>query len=279
MRCPNLWRSIFQTHEPLTAAQAYGSSRSSRFGLYNDGLLASETDAGTYGALSRSPSVKYSDKLIRRQELAFQEKLCCFVPNGGETIAYSPYHEFKTACRTFAAIHISYLNGAYDPVVLHKWKETKTGLKNPLWREKSVYDFMASHLGYRFSVERAKVTKKFGRPGKIRVKLVLLNNGFASAYRKFAVALLVRKPDPELLSVFPVQTDTRHWLPGSPVTLTWNLDLAGWAKGRYELGLRILDPLSGKTVRLANTYPLNDKGMHLLGHLRLEAGERRQQRG
>lgn len=274
VRCPSMWRTIFQTYEPLSDVHVYGNNMPARFGLYNDGLLASETDNGTYGTITRGLSTKYSDKFTRKEELLFQEKLCRFVPNGGETVGFTPYHKFKTACRNFSVMHISYLNSSYDPEVLDRWREIKTGLRDSFWKNKSIYDYMASHLGYRFFVEKVKVTGRGRGRGNMRVKLQLLNRGFSGAYRRFDVALSVQALATVPSYIFPVQTDTGYWLPGTSVILTWDLDCTEWKKGVYILGLKIVDPLSGKTVRLANALPLDRDGVHSLGHLKFCAGAR-----
>lgn len=272
VRSPSIWRTIFRTHEPLAPVLAYGNNMPARFGLFNDGLLASETDIGTYGEVFRGISSKYSDKLTRREEHVFQEKLCRFVPNGGETVGLTPYHEFNSARQAFATMRISYLNSRYDPRVLNMWKKTKTGLNDSLWKEKSIYDYMASHLGYRLAVERIKINREKNGGRKMQVRLELSNQGFAGTYRSFNVSLLVRTPAFTRLHAFPVQVDSRRWLPHAPVTLTWNLDYGDWESGVYALGIKIWDPLSEKTVRLANTYPLDYNGMHGLGYIKFDAG-------
>ncbi|HZJ76769.1 MAG TPA: DUF4832 domain-containing protein [Oscillospiraceae bacterium] len=273
LRCPSMWRTVFRTYKPLSESQAYGNNMQARFGLYNDGLLASETDNGTYGTVTRNRSTKYSDKLIREEELVFQERLCRFVPNGGETVNLSFYHKFKRARNDLATMHVSYLNGSYDPIVLNKWKETKIRFIDPFWESKSIYNYMASHLGYRFFVEKIKVTGE--NDGKrICVELQILNRGFSGTYRPFDVALSVQTQNFASSCIVPAQTDTRYWFPDVPITLVWRLNCADWKDGIYILGLKIMDPFTTKSVGLANNYPLGRDGIHSLGCLKFYAGGR-----
>ena len=65
--------------KPATAA----SSLAARLGLFNDGILGSESDTGTYGTLPPSQT-DYTSAWNRTDELSFQDMLCAGVPNGGE---------------------------------------------------------------------------------------------------------------------------------------------------------------------------------------------------
>ena len=85
VRTPAQLRTILKTAEPLSDAQAYNGSPASRTGLYNDGMLGSATDTGTYGDSSADTS-DYTNPWPRKEEIDFQNQLCNYVPNGGEVI-------------------------------------------------------------------------------------------------------------------------------------------------------------------------------------------------
>ncbi len=69
VRTPAQWRTI--PHDC-----------SYRFGLFNDGMTGSVYDLGTYS--DRTVTSDYTSRWARADELAFQNNLCRYAPNGGE---------------------------------------------------------------------------------------------------------------------------------------------------------------------------------------------------
>lgn len=273
VRSPSLWRTIFKSYDPLPESQAYTAGMQARFCLFNDGILASDTDCGTYGTTPRTLSSPYSDKFTREEELEFQDRLCRYVPNGGEAVGASGC-DGAAACRTFRRMHISYLNGDYDPGVLKQWRESKA-FGDGVWKDKSVYDYIAAHLGYRFCLEQVRLSLGKGGKDRLFVKLQLKNTGFSCCYRRFDVSLVIRTASFSQEYAYPVDTDTRRWLPGLSVPLEAALDCARWDQPEYLLGLRIRDPQSGKQIQLGNSFSGSDySGMHHLGYLQIVYYER-----
>ena len=84
-----------------------------RLGLFNDGILSSTSDCGTYAEGKRE------------QELEFQDNLCLSVPNGGEAIIENPLNNINNAVKDLRKMHVSYLNSMYDASVLDKWKASE----------------------------------------------------------------------------------------------------------------------------------------------------------
>lgn len=92
VRTPSHLRGVTESKTPITPETAYNGTLSSRLGLYNDGILGSVYDVGTYDDTSFEGSENPAEKGTREEELAFQEYLCQFVPNGGETVIDNPYN-------------------------------------------------------------------------------------------------------------------------------------------------------------------------------------------
>ena len=270
VRCPSFWRTIFKTYNPLSEAQSFSESMPARFSLFNDGILASDTDFGTYGILTKRESTSYSDKLTREEELDFQDKLCRYVPNGGETVYAPEGNNFNLVCQTFKRMHVSYLNADYDRAVLMKWQESKTCIQDVAWKDKSVYDYIVAHLGYRFSVEAVKVSLIKGRQNRLCVSVKLKNTGFSCSYRRFNVSLVVQTATISSMYCYPVETDTRRWRPDVSVLLESELNCSQWDQQLYILGLSITDPESGKHIQLANSFSCFDyNGLHSLGYMHI----------
>lgn len=118
----------------------------SRLGLFNDGMLGSDTDLGTYDMADQG-----AERRTREQELVFQESTCLSVPNGGEAVINNPYNDFENAVADMSRMRVAYLNNAYDPEVLSKWAGTDLaayGLDGL-----SGLDYIERRLGYRLRLE------------------------------------------------------------------------------------------------------------------------------
>ena len=89
VRTPEQWRRITGLQDG-TEESMQDHLLAGRISLYNDGMLGNESDYGTY----RAYEVQGKVVTERAEELAFQEELCRFVPNGGEVIDNNPYNDF-----------------------------------------------------------------------------------------------------------------------------------------------------------------------------------------
>lgn len=148
----------------------------SRLGLFNDGMLGSATDLGTYDMADHG-----SERRTREQELVFQENTCLSVPNGGEAVLDNPYNDFENAVRDMSRMHVAYLNSAYDPVVLGKWAGTDMAVYG--LDGLSGLDYIERRLGYRLYVS------DFGTYGDGVRYVELCNAGFGSLLFPCAMAV------------------------------------------------------------------------------------------
>lgn len=253
IRCPNQWRTIFRCYSPLSLGEARRNGMQSRFCLFNDAIMGSETDMGTYGSLSRSLSASYSDKLNRYDEILFQSQLCRYVPNGGEVLHASPLNDFKPAIRTLEAMRVSYLNCNYDPAVLEKWAKGHN-CPHPFKKQNDL-EYISARLGYRFALQKSEVHVTQNR---LMVRLSLANQGFAPCYRPLNVHLQLTDAEGRLLTAHPVEADTRAWLPETPICFSADFPLPENAlHHKAVLSLQLTDPLLKYPVRLCNTPPLS----------------------
>ena len=268
VRTPEYWRVIARSHAPLSASQAFGGSLSTRLGLFNDGMLGSDTDLGTYGSLDALDSAQYYGKLTRRAEIEFQNALCDYVPNGGEVVIDNPFNDFPSAAADLAAMHVSYLNRSYDQAVFSKWSESVYTGDSP-FDGMSGYDYISRHLGYRY-VLRSSSFRSTASCGKTAwLSLVLENVGFSSCYRSFDVSLILKDTLQPAEYVLPVQTDTRLLSSGEEVQLDIPLDIRSYATGSYDVFLKISDPVSGCEIFLANESD-SDRADFFVGSLEIK---------
>ena len=268
LRCPNYWRMIFKSNKPLNESMAYSELMKSRFSLFNDGMLASETDFGTYGDIYASDAKKYEEKWVRADELDFQEELCKYVSNGGEAINLSEYNDGKASIRDLRKMRVSYLHSQYDLQVLNKWKKTKSGLSDPLWKDKTSFEYIAAHLGYRLTIEDVKVTSYYSE--KIKVNIKINNRGFAPSYHSFEVKVIVRDLSYEKSYEYKIDTDTRFWMPDETIDLHVDIPIGELSKDKYIISLGIYDPRSRQAIKIANTFSSIDyKGNYSLGNIQV----------
>lgn len=266
LRCPSFWRMIFKTFQPLDEVTAFTDRKKARFALFNDGMMGSITDYGTYGDVNLINAKDYSDKWLRNDELEFQNKLCLYVSNGGEVINDCSYNDVEPAIKNLRTMRVSYLHGDYDKQVLDKWKAGRADMGGNIWRSKSAYDYILAHLGYRFTLEDVSVTTdKFSN---LLVKIRLLNRGFAPCYNKFDVKIVVRTPSFSETYQYKIDSDTRLWFPDKDVELQTVVSKKDWKSKRYVLGLNIFDPRTGQYIQIGNTFKAADyMGVYSLGNL------------
>jgi hypothetical protein len=147
-------------------------------GLYNDGILGSWTDLGTYCAGRGAWD--------REAELDFQDRLCLTETNGGEVAGWQGEAGEKPDAATVIAVmrkmHLSYLNSQHDLKVLDEWKDIPCGVRGG-WQDRSLYDYVRAHLGYRFVV-----TGAVWDAGNSKLYLDIANEGFANLYDEVAAA-------------------------------------------------------------------------------------------
>ena len=149
VRTPQQWRMITKEIPEIKK----------RLGLYNDGMLGSESDLGTY--------------TNREEELQFQHTNTQYLPNGGEVIYNIHYNSIQTTVQSLKSMHVAYLNADYDTRVYDVWK-------NSTFNHQNGYDYIISHLGYRYVITDCRVSKQF-LTNKIQIQCTIENNGFGNA--------------------------------------------------------------------------------------------------
>ena len=252
VRTPAQWRTITRQ----------GSDRqlAARLGLFNDGLLGSGTDLGTYDMARQG-----DERRTRDDELAFQKKLCAGVPNGGEVITDNPYNDFENAVRDLSAMHISYLNQDYDRAVFDKWAAATVSGRG-CFDGLDGLTYIRRHLGYRLLITQAVVSRKLFQQ-QADVTVSFRNEGFAPLYVSPELTLTVQKEESSWAAAYPVEHNLRE-LPGGQDTGKIGtaralFPLEGLTAGVYRLYLDLKDPASGQPVLLANEQDPADSGYFL----------------
>ena len=265
VRTPQQWRLLADSEEPIDRSAAFNGSLASRLSLFNDGMLGSDTDLSTYAPDSDFGEFSYNQKRSRQDELAFQNRLCAYVPNGGEVVVPNPYNDFPAAVTDLSAARVSYLNSAYDEAVFSKWRAALCTEASP-YHGMNGFDYISRHLGYRYVLRSSECAQALPWEKTAELTVTLENIGFSNCYRPFDVSLILTEAATNRTFTLPVQTDTRFWAPGEQVTLTFPVHFREYATGSYDIALKISDPISGSPIYLANGGIVTSNG-HTLGHL------------
>ena len=260
VRTPVQRRKILNSAELPSAETAFDGSLSSRLGLFNDGMLGTANDTGTYGDTPASADA-YRSAWMREDELDFQNRLCNFVPNGGEVILDNPFNDLAHALSDLSLMHVSYLNSEHDPAVLDKWKNSVYHDEASVFDGISGYDYIARHMGYRYVVRNTALHQS-------RLNIELENVGFSVGYRRLDVKITLVSDDGRIFS-FPLSGDSRFWLPKNTSELSVSLPFRELEKGIYTVYFRMTDPSLWREIQPANTFSHDSYGFRL-GTLKLE---------
>jgi len=134
-----------------------------RIAVHNDGLLASESDLGTYD----------DPDYTRDEEMDFMADRAVPVANGGEMPWVSEFTEPSVAFSTFEHLQLTYLNRNYNRDVLTDWA-------SQTYQETNFLALIEQKLGYRWSIRDARLPRHFQNHQKITFSMTLINTGFAA---------------------------------------------------------------------------------------------------
>ena len=192
VRTPKQWRTITKTED----ASDQTTELTKRMGLYNDGMLGSDSDLGTYGEQSKKEAGIYG-AWNRAEELAFQDTLCAHVPNGGEVVLDNEYNDIENAVDDMKTMHITYINRDYDADVMDKWASLIIHTDDCFGGMDGL-SYVESHLGYRPVLSDPKMTYDLWKV-TLHVELSIKNVGFAPVYKACVGVWTIKNEKDEVL--------------------------------------------------------------------------------
>lgn len=246
------------------------SMLASRLSLFNDGMLGSASDYGTYGETSKTVVGDYS-YWNREEELSFQNDLCKTVPNGGEVIYPNPYNDFENAISDLSKMHVTYLNQGYDVSVYDKWNNTVVSEAGPFDGQTGKL-YIENHLGYRLIIEDNCLKYRYF-DDTVSVSVSFRNVGYAPFYREPEVSFVLVNTKTGERTIKSVDTDLCGLSGGenSGDTLSVDVDfsMTGKQSGTYEIYFYMEDGASKMPISLGVSQELTDNG-YLLGTIKLK---------
>lgn len=254
VRTPAHWRKTvggenFDPDDPIAV----------RLGLYNDGILGTSGDCGTYVGKAEdraNPFVSWN----REDELAFQEELCKYVPNGGEVVIDNPLNDFESALDALRTMRVTYLNWDYDRSVLDKWAASVA--QEPPYDGMDGLTYIQRHLGYRYWIESASFRYSY-LGNRLLLGANLKNAGFAPMYSENQLTLTLVGRGERL--TFPLDTDLRTLAGGNQwddtLTAQASIPLTGLRETEYQVYLQVR--AASQPLELANDQEPGEYGYYL----------------
>lgn len=242
VRYPYLKQRIFALcsggYATVNPDNAYSQLPVARVGHHNDCFLSSSDDVGTY---NRGGST-------REQETAYLASETLHTVYGGETCRLDALNDCQRAQEELALLHGTYLNHAYHPDVLKKWKT------------QSCFDEIKRRLGARLVLKQSCITETVPVGGALVVEIALENKGYAALYNPRKIQIVMKHEDVDQQLIHDLTMDPRRWKPGQPQVIQAVVPLTDTlAPGAYSVHLNLPDPyptLQGDprySFRCANT--------------------------
>lgn len=265
VRTPAHWRAVAGTFLPLESDLAFSGRGAARIGLYNDGMLGSANDLGTYGDTPLDAAADFHAKGTREEELLFQNSLCAYVPNGGEVVVDNPYNDFSNALSDLKTMHVAYLNSGYDKAVLDKWRGSVFENDDCFYGTDG-YTYIGEHLGYRYALNSCTFTFDPFSPDPGTLTLSVENTGFASCFRPLVSEFTIVNENGSVADTIAASDDARFWGGGQTASLSVTLDIRTYKTGTFRIYYRLTDTALNREIELANRETPTKYG-YFLGEL------------
>ncbi len=219
----------------------------SRLGLYNDGYLGSATDLGTFKSGNRAKEVEWLSKNISR------------TPYGGEVVEPNDSHnkisnttDFNTLDEMFQ-LNLSYLDIEWNDTIIKNWHSTSfTARNDSVYKNKTDFDYVKNHFGYRFLLDDAKFKATSNR--KFVCDLSIKNIGFGNLNRTKKISVLFVKDN-----VVEYKSENVCDFKGDG-KLSFIADLPSDVSEtpKYEVFIRVSDSNSKYAIQFANVEIWNE---------------------
>ena len=269
VRTPAMWRTINQTFTPISENNAFQETLFSRLGLFNDGMFGSEYDLGTYGESHLATAQSFTEKCTPEEEIAFQNQLCNYVPNGGEVVLDHPRSNFPDVLEPLSTMHVSYLDYDYDATVLDKWRGAAyTGAG--CFQGIDGFTYIGEHLGYRYAIQSILCSFNWKEDENATLSIQLKNEGFSGSYRKYDTTATLENTETGDVYQIPLDFDNRFLAGGTAATIQVPLPIRDYPTGTYNLYFSMSDPALNRMIFLANSYQINEPYGYRIGTLSIQ---------
>jgi hypothetical protein len=211
-----------------------------KLGLFDDAILGSESDMGTYKDYE--------------SELEYESTVSLDAPNGGEAVYGGGYIDQLREDEVITFLRkkrITYLNMDYDPKLIERLK-----------KKGNLFETVTRNMGYRFVIRKARYSKSDGV-----LQITVSNTGFAPLYRKTKSCIILRGEGADDIKIDVTDIIGRNAMPGENIIFQIvipGIREAGFI-GPVSVYLKTWREYDEKVIPFANTS--EDDGSVRLGEL------------
>ncbi len=203
-------------------------SEFNRIGMFNDGYMANHEDYGTY--------------TNRENEVEFLYKQGQSTVFGGEVESatseiINSYNTSKNVIAEAYKTHTTYLNDIYREEVINAWKNEKYDGNDKAYVNKSGYDYLKNHFGYRFVFKDINITRDLNNVSQGKLNFIIENRGFANLIKNKVVELILKNDNS--LYKCKLDLDLTKIKSLSQVKYELDFDLPNLSNGNYQMYLKI----------------------------------------
>ena len=154
-------------------------------GLYDDAILGSDTDMGTFGWIDdrSDPEIMWTP----RHELEFIKQQARCVPVGGEVLSGALTIPWVGVLDRMRLMQLTYLNRVHEPAVWENWGRLPSACSGEAGWTRA--DELEAYLGYRYVLCDVKILKDSDQG--VQIAVTLKNTGFACCYDMLRMELAV----------------------------------------------------------------------------------------
>ena len=156
-------------------------------GLYDDAILGSDTDMGTFGWIDdcQNPQMMWTP----RHELAFISQQAARTPVGGEVLSGALAFPCEEVLGRMRLMQLTYLNRVHEPAVWERWSAMPCDASREGGRMFS--DCLGDYLGYRYVLSDVELVRESAQG--MRMAVTIRNTGLACCYDMLRMELIVGK--------------------------------------------------------------------------------------
>lgn len=213
-----------------------------KIGLFDDALLYSEDDCGTFHKNQLSKEIQYIQKNVIK------------VPVGGEVLKGDAELSQVKMLNHLETLHINYLNRQYDRNLLDRWKEIKYG-------DTTFYDYVEKHLGYAIHLDEITYD-----PKEYELNIRVINLGFGAMIETAECRVLIEQEWTEMnMETGEIEHGLhmeqqahyriRHASVQSGSTQNWTLKLNPLKKGKYRISIKMVRFKDQRPIYFTNLKP------------------------
>lgn len=224
----------------ISDGMAYTSVLPARLGLYSEYLTSYNRDED-------------ATKAVR--------DISCFTPCGGRLDLGETVTDSNQAMALLSDVRVSFLSMDGTKQV-EQWKQEQY-TKEDSFSGVTVYDYVTTHLGYRYIVTDASVSYEPWKDTCATLRIAIKNVGFSNAYKQFETRILLKNTSTEEVITIPLEQDNRFWMPEEEIEIMEELDIKTIEEGNYNVYLLMVDTSTGETIKFGNTMPMTSNGYQI----------------